>query len=89
MSMIMKAGKTMAGLAAAMRTEGIDVADHYDNEGSMYAPHSAVVFHGDDSTGVRAVEIAWEHGYEPEGLVRDWVIWGREIGEPDWVILFK
>ena len=36
-------GKTMAALAAALQAEGIEVCQHYEDEGSMYAPLSAVV----------------------------------------------
>ena len=82
----MEAGKTMATMADLLKSEGLEVLDHYDSQSDT--AHSSVVFHGDDNKGKRAVEIAWEHGYEPQGLVRDWVIVGQEFCEPHWMMLF-
>ena len=77
----------MAVLAGILHAEGIEVADYRDST-MPDAAHSSVVFHGDDATGQRAVEIAVDHGYEPEGLVRDWAVIGKELGEPHWMMLF-
>ena len=76
----------MAILAAVLEREGLEVADYYDSGADTV--HSGVVFYGDDAEGKRAVEIAVDHGFEPEGLVRDWTIIGREFCEPHWMMLF-
>ena len=83
----MDSGKTMVELAVALRHEGIDVSHHYEAGSDYGLP--VVVFRGDDGAGMRAVEVAWRYGYEPQGLVRDWTIWGRDISEPDWTLLFE
>ena len=79
-------GKTMAVLAGVLHAEGIEVAGYRDSTESNSA-HSQVVFHGDDEAGKMAVEIAVDHGFEPEGLVRDWVVVGKELGEGYWLLL--
>ena len=76
----------MAVLAGVLHAEGIEVADYRDSKEPDTA-HSSVVFRGDDATGRRAVEIAIDHGFEPEGLVRDWVVLGGELGEAHWLLL--
>ena len=81
-------GKTIAALAAVLEVEGIDVADHSDNEEEMDAPNSSIVFCGDDLAGGRAMELAWAHDYQPQGLARDWMIVGGEMAEPHWMMLF-
>ena len=78
----------MATLAAALQSAGIEVVDHYENDGAEESPYSSVVFYGDDGTGMRAVELAWEYDYEPQGLIRDWTIIGQEFCEPHWMMLF-
>ena len=85
--MTVKQGKTMARLVEILREQGIEVVDHYDSRDRADTVHSSVVFYGDEEVGQRAVEIAWEHGYEPEGLVRDWVVVGKEFGEAHWLLL--
>ena len=84
----MEVVKTMATLAAVLENEGLEVLDHYDSRERADSVHSSVVFRGDDSDGRKAVELAWEHDYEPQGLVRDWTIWGREFSDPHWMMLF-
>ena len=79
-------GKTMATLAMALKAEGVDVADYRGSKEPDTA-HSSVVFRGDDATGRRAVELGIDHGFEPEGLVRDWVVVGGELGEAHWLLL--
>ena len=76
----------MAALAAVLENEGVEVVDHRDSRTDT--AHSQVVFRGDDSEGKRAVGIAWQRGYEPQGLVRDWTIIGQEFCEPHWMMLF-
>ena len=80
--------KTMATLAVALQSAGIEVVDHYDSKERADTVHSSVVFYGDDTAGKRAVGIAWQRGYEPQGLVRDWAIIGQEFCEPHWMMLF-
>ena len=79
-------GKTVAALAAVLKEEGVEVVDHHDSRTDT--AHSSVVFRGDDATGRRAVEMAWQRGYEPQGLIRDWTIIGQEFCEPHWMMLF-
>ena len=82
----MGADKTMVTLATALEAAGVEVLDHCESRTD--AAHSSVVFRGDDSTGRRAVELAWEHDFEPQGLIRDWTIIGQEFCEPHWMMLF-
>ena len=81
----MNRSKTMATLAAVLESKGLEILDHCESESDT--AHSQVVFRGDDATGKRAVEIAVDHGFEPEGLVRDWVVVGKELGEGHWMLL--
>ena len=78
----------MAALVAVLEADGIEVVDCYDSREKADTVYSSVVFRGGDGAGLRAVELAWAHDYEPQGLVRDWAIWGRDICEPDWTMLF-
>ena len=78
----------MVALAAVLEAEGLEVVDHYDSGEKADTAHSSVVFYGDDSAEKRAVKVAWEHNYEPQGLVRDWTIIGQEFSEPHWMMLF-
>ena len=75
-------GRTMVALAVVLEANGIEVCQHSEDALSM------IVFRGDDTTGLMAVELAWAHDYHPQGLVRDWIIAGEEICEPDWTMLF-
>ena len=79
--------KTMAELAVALIVEGVEVADYLDNEGKETA-YVSVAFYGDDSVGLKAVQIAYRHDFQPQGLVRDWVVVGPELGESHWLMLF-
>lgn len=79
-------GKTMAVLAGVLHAEGVEVAGYHDSRADT--AHSSIVFYGDDSEGKRAVGIAWQRGYEPQGLIRDWAIIGQEFCEPHWMMLF-
>ena len=83
----MNQGKTMATLATVLKQEGLEVVDHCESESDT--AHSSVVFRGDDATGRRAVELAWEYDYEPQGLIRDWTIIGQDFCEPHWMMLFE
>ena len=78
--------RTMATLAATLEAAGVEVLDHHDSKADT--AHSSVVFRADDAIGRRAVELAWEHDFEPQGLIRDWTIIGQEFCEPHWMMLF-
>ena len=80
--------KTMAALATVLEQAGIETVDQYESDGREESPYSSVVFYGDDGAGIRAVKVAQEHDYHPQGLVRDWAIVGDEICEPHWMMLF-
>ena len=76
----------MAVLAGILHAEGIEVADYRDSTRPDTA-HSQVVFRGDDDTGKRAVEIAWAHGFDVQGLIKDWLVVAGELGEAHWMLL--
>ena len=78
----------MAALAEALEAGGIERADFLDNEGKEETTYASVAFYGDESAGRRAVEVAWSSGFQPTGLVRDWMIVGEEICEASWLMLF-
>ena len=78
----------MAVHAGILHAEGVEALDHYDSRERPDTVHSSVVSRGGDDAGLRAVELAWAHDYEPQGLVRDWIVVGKELGEGHWMILF-
>ena len=81
--------KTLTELAQVLKAEGIEVADCLDNEGKQETAYASVAFYGDDSAAIKAVQIAYRHDYQPQGLVRDWVVIGPELGESHWLMLFE
>ena len=82
-------GKTIAELVVVLQAGGIEVSDHHEGGGARYGAMPVIVFRGDDGAGFRALELAWEHDYEPQGLIRDWTIWDRDVCEPDWTLVFE
>ena len=78
--------RTVAELAEILRAEGIAVVQHTSHDDD--APWSEVEFRGTLSDGMRAVELAQAHGYDPQDLVARWPIWGGDVLQPEWTLLF-
>ena len=72
---------SMERLVGILEANGIIVTDYMDG---------FVGFDGDDETGFRAVEIAWENGYSVHELARRWhrITGRKELRPPFWAMYF-
>ena len=82
-------GRSMTKLAGLLEIEGVNVWEHDEGSQSRLGDSPFVSFFGDDETEIRALRLAWAHGYYPHWTERGRHLVGEQMEEPDYTLWFS